>query len=77
MPVQQRHFKKDLEATIATLVSKYETAQFADKKTPAKRGMIHGSKWEGIQLPTMPQPVKKPNMPLDPDDFSDDETYYK
>ena len=46
MPIQQRHFRKDLEMTIANLVSKYETAPLMDKKTPAKRGLI--------QLPTMP-----------------------
>ena len=66
MPMQQRNFRKDLEKTLANLVSKYEPGS----ATPAaKKGGL-------IMLPSVAKPIKKPPA-IDPDDFSDDESYYK
>lgn len=66
MPVQQRQFLKGLERTLATLVSKYEPQGLTQ----------HNGRKGNIVLPALAKPCKKP-PPIDPDDFSEDEQYYK
>ena len=66
MPYQQRSFRRDLQNTLANLISKYDPS-----------GVVHTTPQRKlITMPSAPEPGRKPKI-MDFDDFSDDEQYYK